>query len=143
MTAQEKGMDELVKRLRTEVCLCGVMGTSHLLQEAATALVTLGERLEAMQAQLQHAQDQWTFTAEELRRTREVADRAETQLAQVTRERDGMREALTFYADDSRYNGGNQRPVVNDPFTPEGNPYRQDVTRDRGAIARAALKESP
>ena len=54
--------------------------------------------------------------------------------------------ALGFYADTERYHGPNQRQVRDkDPFTPEDAVYIQDVTRDRGDIARAALasKEQP
>ena len=47
--------------------------------------------------------------------------------------------ALKFYADPERYRGSNQRIDGSDEFTPDGNPYLQDVGRDDGAIARAAL----
>lgn len=51
-----------------------------------------------------------------------------------------LRDALGFYADTNRYHGPNQRVIRDyDPFTPEGAKYVQDVTRDRGNIARAAL----
>jgi hypothetical protein len=49
------------------------------------------------------------------------------------------REALSFYADAQRYNGPNCRRIDGDRFTPFGDSYRKDVTRDGGEIARAAL----
>jgi hypothetical protein len=61
--------------------------------------------------------------------------------ARLLDERDEARKALRFYADPLRYQGGNQRPLPGDEFTPAGFYYRIDVTRDGGAIARAALKE--
>ncbi len=53
-----------------------------------------------------------------------------------------MREALEFYADPTRYHGPNQRNDHADKWSGES-PYIQDVTRDGGAIARAALAEQP
>jgi hypothetical protein len=47
--------------------------------------------------------------------------------------------ALQFYADPKRYEGSNQRRDSGDPYTPEEMPYRLDVYRDSGEIARAAL----
>lgn len=52
-----------------------------------------------------------------------------------------LREALEFYADLKRYEGANQRPEAGDKYTPRGFPYRVDVTRDLGDIARAALAQ--
>ena len=52
---------------------------------------------------------------------------------------DALVAALEFYADPKRYEGANQRPLVDDKYTPEGMSYRLDVTRDHGDIARAAL----
>lgn len=49
-------------------------------------------------------------------------------------------KALLFYADETRYHGANQRlESTPDSHQPEGLPYRLDVTRDGGAIARKAL----
>lgn len=48
-------------------------------------------------------------------------------------------KALEFYAQEFRYDGPNHRAMPDDPYTPDGQPFLQDVTRDRGAIARAAL----
>lgn len=53
-----------------------------------------------------------------------------------------MREALDFYADPTRYHGPNQRNDHADKWSGES-PYIRDVTRDGGAIARAALAEQP
>jgi len=53
-----------------------------------------------------------------------------------------MREALEFYADPTRYHGPNQPRPDGDRFTDENNPYMKDVTRDGGAIARAALAKA-
>lgn len=50
-----------------------------------------------------------------------------------------LRHALSFYADAARYEGANQRVEAGDEFTPESMPYRLDVTRDAGEIARNAL----
>jgi hypothetical protein len=47
--------------------------------------------------------------------------------------------ALEFYADPLRYDGPNQRVIGDDPYTPKDRGYLQDVTRDNGDIARAAL----
>lgn len=50
--------------------------------------------------------------------------------------------ALSFYADQQRYRGPNQRPIPGDAW-PDSDGYRLDVTRDGGAIARAALAWAP
>ncbi len=52
-----------------------------------------------------------------------------------------LEHALSFYADATRYRGPNQGIVegVVDHFTPPDAAYCQDVSRDSGAIARAAL----
>ncbi len=51
-----------------------------------------------------------------------------------------LETALRFYADDERYTGPNQRiERGSDPYTNPDSPYMQDVTRDRGAIAKKAL----
>lgn len=52
-----------------------------------------------------------------------------------------LRHALEFYADPTRYQGPNQKLGDRvDPYTPEGNQYRQDVGRDGGQLARRALQ---
>ena len=58
-------------------------------------------------------------------------------------ERDALRAALSFYADETRYDGPNQRQDGPDAWSEQVGltAYRLDVTRDRGVIARAALKE--
>lgn len=48
--------------------------------------------------------------------------------------------ALCFYADPTRYDGANHRAVPHDPYTPAESIYRQDVTRDRGHVAREAIE---
>lgn len=48
-------------------------------------------------------------------------------------------KALEFYSDCNRYDGPNQRLIGDDPYTPKDRGYLQDVTRDGGDIARAAL----
>jgi hypothetical protein len=55
-----------------------------------------------------------------------------------------LEHALRFYASSLRYKGPNQPalPGALDPYTPKGFPYRMDVTRDGGAIARKALRKS-
>jgi hypothetical protein len=63
---------------------------------------------------------------------RQEAERLRSDLA-------AMREALEFYADVKRYHGANQRVEDGDRFTPAGYPYRIDVTRDNGQIARETL----
>jgi hypothetical protein len=50
-------------------------------------------------------------------------------------------DALKFYADGKRYSGPNQRLVNGDKYTAKDAAYMKDVTRDGGAIARAALAE--
>lgn len=47
--------------------------------------------------------------------------------------------ALEFYADPLRYDGPNQRIIGDGPYTPKDRGYLQDVTRNNGDIARAAL----
>ena len=56
-------------------------------------------------------------------------------------ENERLREAVTFYADERRYNGPNQRRAgwPDDPFTGDDESYTRDVTRDGGEIARQAL----
>lgn len=53
--------------------------------------------------------------------------------------RDGLVKALGFYARVAAHNGPNQRNVGSDPYTPPDAAYVQDITRDGGSIARAAL----
>jgi hypothetical protein len=55
---------------------------------------------------------------------------------------DALVKALQFYADYDRYNGPNQRLIGTDSYTPEGQGYLQDVTRDDGNIAREALAKA-
>ena len=62
-----------------------------------------------------------------------------TQLATITAQRDQLLEALEFYAQEKRYHGQNQSLDGEDKYTPTGKPYLQDVTRDHGDIARAAI----
>ena len=50
-----------------------------------------------------------------------------------------LERALGFYADPRRYNGPNQKPIPDDPFAKPDRVYIQDVSRDNGEIARAAL----
>ena len=52
-----------------------------------------------------------------------------------------MEEALRFYADERRYNGANQRPIPDDPYSPPDRAYIHDVTKDGGDIARQALQD--
>jgi hypothetical protein len=54
-----------------------------------------------------------------------------------------LRKALRFYADEDRYCGPNQRPREQEDFGPDDFCYLWDVSRDRGEIARAALKGKP
>lgn len=63
-----------------------------------------------------------------------------------TGEVERLRAALEFYARPIAYLGGNQRNEgQDDPFTPADAPYIEDVGRDGGRRARAALAggESP
>ncbi len=50
--------------------------------------------------------------------------------------------ALRFYADSRRYEGGNQKPLDDDPHQPTWLYYRLDVTRDNGHIAAAAIAKA-
>jgi len=52
-----------------------------------------------------------------------------------------LETALRFYADPKRYEGPNQRAEPGDEWTAPDAPYRQDVGRDNGRNARAALAE--
>lgn len=62
-------------------------------------------------------------------------------LEDVARERDALREALKFYADERKYEGANS---VADPDEESvAGYYRLDVTRDRGSKARTALTPKP
>jgi hypothetical protein len=47
--------------------------------------------------------------------------------------------AVMFYADPTRYGSPNARVTAGDIYTAPGSPYRQDVTRDHGHVARAAI----
>lgn len=60
---------------------------------------------------------------------------------EVRRERDDLRLALTFYADRKRYESMNLLNDGTDPFTSPSEPYYQDIGRDWGAVARAALRK--
>lgn len=51
------------------------------------------------------------------------------------------RHALEFYAQRKRYEGSNSRAEADDPYTPIGSSYMQDVYRDGGDLARMALRE--
>jgi hypothetical protein len=63
-------------------------------------------------------------------------------LEQEEKDRESQsRFALAFYAQRRRYEGSNGRPEKDDPYTPEGAPYMQDVHRDGGDLARTALRE--
>ncbi len=59
---------------------------------------------------------------------------------QLQEERNALRHALAFYADSKRHQGPNKRPVEDDPYTEPGAPYMQDVVRDSGELAQAALE---
>lgn len=52
-----------------------------------------------------------------------------------------LETALRFYADGRRYQGANQKPIADDPYAKPDAVYINDVTRDLGAIARAALSK--
>lgn len=52
---------------------------------------------------------------------------------------DALVKALQFYADPRRHQGPNLSPIPNDPFAKPDAVYIMDVSRDNGAIARAAL----
>ena len=58
---------------------------------------------------------------------------------------DVLREALSFYADETRYHGPNQTLDAADKWTEQVGlkAYRLDVTRDRGVIAKKALAAAP
>ena len=68
----------------------------------------------------------------ELRQIRDALDDAAAANAE-------MRKALEFYADEERYKYPNMPRLPGDPYTPADEPYMRDITRDRGALARAAL----
>jgi hypothetical protein len=48
--------------------------------------------------------------------------------------------ALAFYADPRRYEGSNKPPIPGDEFQPPEMPYRLDVYRDGGEIARKTIQ---
>ena len=50
-----------------------------------------------------------------------------------------LRSALGFYSQPVRYDGPNQRSIPGDPYTAADSAYMNDVCRDGGEIARAAL----
>ena len=80
-------------------------------------------------ARLDESKDAILKTADEMGRQTEKRD---TEIAR-------LRGALEFYSQEDRYHGPNQPRLEGDRFTPEDNPYRTDVLRDGGRIARAAL----
>ena len=53
-----------------------------------------------------------------------------------------LREALEFYAEESRYQGSNQRRPKDDKYTPLDEPFMTDTGRDYGAIAKSALSRA-
>lgn len=71
---------------------------------------------------------------------REIGEAIDAAVEMIER----MQKALSFYSDENRYYGPNQRYEGGDPWTDAAGlrAYQLDVTRDRGNIARAALEES-
>ena len=63
-------------------------------------------------------------------------------VADIIADRDRLKKALSFYADQTRYHGPNQRLEVADEWSEAVGltAYRLDVTRDGGLIARQALE---
>lgn len=59
----------------------------------------------------------------------------------LRKECEALRRALSFYADPTRYHGPNQPQDGHDEWSERVGlrAYRLDVTRDQGAIARAAV----
>jgi hypothetical protein len=70
-------------------------------------------------------------------------DEAAAHITALTAEVERLREALTFYADKTRYHGPNQPNVTPDEFGPLNFPFRWDVTRDNGDMAAQALEPKP
>lgn len=66
-------------------------------------------------------------------------DKGECERQDLRAEIARLRAALEFYARPIAYEGSNSRNVGQDPFTPLDRPYIQDVSRDNGEVARAAL----
>lgn len=58
---------------------------------------------------------------------------------QLRADNEKLVKALQFYSDHRRYDGPNQTPIANDPYSRSDMVYIYDVTRDQGAIARTAL----
>lgn len=93
----------------------------------------LAELLEA------HGADQHSRDSAELRKLCAERDTLRTANQRLEGEVARLREALEFYADPVRYQGGNQPHESPDKYTKPNAPYLQDITRDYGDIARSAL----
>ena len=70
----------------------------------------------------------------------------DAEIVKLKRERDEalaegerLRHALGFYSQPVRYDGPNQTPIPGDSYTTADSAYMNDVCRDGGEIARAAL----
>lgn len=97
--------------------------------------------VEILQLRAQVARDNEHYNA-----VRNMSEKHRALWVEAQQECDRLREAaremvkaLEFYANPKRYEGPNQRPIAGDKFTAPDAAYLQDVTRDHGAIARAAL----
>ena len=70
----------------------------------------------------------------------------DAEIVKLKRERDEaraevaqLRHALDFYSQPVRYGAPNQQPIPGDQYTTADSAYMNDVCRDGGEIARAAL----
>ena len=113
-------------------------------RELATATRERDEA-RALNAKWAEKAEAWLATPEAAQRLDGYRDLAQ-QVATAQNERDearaeveGLRSALGFYSQPVRYDGPNQHPIPGDPYTAADSAYMNDVCRDGGEIARAAL----
>jgi len=110
------------------VCACGESGAYLGMKEVEHDGYYLAKEADAEIAAIQDA----------LIRQIQIRD---AEVARLKSQVERLRTALEFYCDERRYEGPNQNPLLGDPYQPEGLPFRLDVDRDRGRLARAALSE--
>ena len=100
--------------------------------------------LQGILVRLEAAEKEQAALLDYLKEWKELAKSAEKERDALRAKIKRMQKALSFYADETRYYGPNQKYEGGDPWTDAVglHAYQLDVTRDHGNIARAALEES-
>jgi len=76
-----------------------------------------------------------------VRRAAVSIEKAQARIAELEAQNKALAEALRFYSEPERYRGPRQPSFDGDPYTTPFSPFMQDITRDDGQIARAALAQ--